>query len=367
MANELVTRNGNSTEITHQRQMLTPAEAAAALIPQSYEEAVKMANVFGKSGMYKINNPEQAMVILLIGMDMRITPSVAFRGIHIIDGKPSPGADLMVGACKARPELCEYFQVVETTPEIATFETKRKGDRTPVRMSFTIDEARNAQLTGKDNWKKYPAAMLRARAASSLARLVYPEITTGLYTPDELKNGSIEIDAGYADETTDEPNEIVSQQPTSRAELIAKYNANILALAIRPRKQIRSEILDRYKSTDSKDLSEDDLQWCISRAEELSKEQPAVKTANEAAPEVVNAVIVEEPLTHAQSRLSNYLGSLSAELRDDHWATIEKQCNTRDIRKMDDDACEWAFDIINPRSSRGEVVANDEDPFADAE
>jgi hypothetical protein len=44
----------------------------------------------------------------------------------------------------------------------AIYETKRVGS-TPVKISFTIEQAKQAGLTGKDNWRNYPAAMLRAR------------------------------------------------------------------------------------------------------------------------------------------------------------------------------------------------------------
>jgi hypothetical protein len=54
--------------------------------------------------------------------------------------------------------------------------------------SFTIEEAKTAGLTGKDNWKKYPSDMLFARAISRGAKRFAPGIFGGapVYTPDEL-------------------------------------------------------------------------------------------------------------------------------------------------------------------------------------
>jgi len=54
-------------------------------------------------------------------------------------------------------------------------------------MSFTIEQAQRAGVTGKDNWKKYPEAMLRARCISALARAVYPDVVLGIYETDELE------------------------------------------------------------------------------------------------------------------------------------------------------------------------------------
>jgi hypothetical protein len=54
-----------------------------------------------------------------------------------------------------------------------------------VRLSYTIEQGTRAGLTGKDNWRKYPADMLAARCISRLAKRVYPDITQGCYVPDE--------------------------------------------------------------------------------------------------------------------------------------------------------------------------------------
>jgi hypothetical protein len=112
----------------------------------------------------------------------------SLRSIRVIDGSPTMSADLMVALVK-RARECEYFQLIESTPDIATYETKRHGSLSPTRMSFTIDEAREAQLTGKDNWKKYRAAMLRARASAALCRVEYPDLMLGIYETDELDSG----------------------------------------------------------------------------------------------------------------------------------------------------------------------------------
>ena len=39
---------------------------------------------------------------------------------------------------------------------------------------------------GKDNWKNYPRAMLRARVISEGVRTCYPAIASGIYTPEEV-------------------------------------------------------------------------------------------------------------------------------------------------------------------------------------
>ena len=108
-----------------------------------------------------------------------------FAGLLLIKGKPTLSADAM-GALVQSREVCTYLRCVESTEKVATFETMRKGHPEPTRLSYTMADAVTAGLAGGDNWRKHPKAMLRARALSAIARLVYPDLLLGVYDPDEL-------------------------------------------------------------------------------------------------------------------------------------------------------------------------------------
>jgi hypothetical protein len=49
-----------------------------------------------------------------------------------------------------------------------------------------MQRAKEAGLTGKDNYKKFPRQMLRARVISEGVRAVYPGVLQGMYTPEEV-------------------------------------------------------------------------------------------------------------------------------------------------------------------------------------
>ena len=53
-------------------------------------------------------------------------------------------------------------------------------------MTWSIDRATKAGLTGKSTWKQYPTQMLSARCVSEGVRALYPACLCGMYTPEEV-------------------------------------------------------------------------------------------------------------------------------------------------------------------------------------
>jgi hypothetical protein len=130
-------------------------------------------------------SPADVMAIVMAGAELGLAPMQAIRALVLIKGKPTLSADAMGALVKSRRDVCQYLVVKHSDGQRATYETQRVGDPTPTTMGFTIEEARAANLTG-DNWKRFPAAMLRARALSAICRAVYPDLLLGVYDPDEL-------------------------------------------------------------------------------------------------------------------------------------------------------------------------------------
>jgi hypothetical protein len=168
---------------------MAPADTTRTFEPQSMGELMSLAGTLAASGLIPSvlrGKPADVAIILMTGREYGLPPMTALRSIHVIDGKPVMSADLIVGLIKNRREVCEYFQLLESSDAVATYETKRVGDPAPVKLSFTMEQAKAAGLAGKDNWKKYPATMLRRRCATMLGRDVYPDVAGNTYDPDEI-------------------------------------------------------------------------------------------------------------------------------------------------------------------------------------
>lgn len=160
---------------------------------QEYELMKRQAAAFHASGMFPdIKSHAQALVKVMVGKELGLPPFASVTGIHMVAGKPVIGANLIATMIANHPTY--NYRIATSTKEICEidfFDSKDKStnkENCIGRVSFTIQEAQEAGLLGKDNWKKYTSDMLFARAISRGAKRYTPGIFGGapIYTPDEL-------------------------------------------------------------------------------------------------------------------------------------------------------------------------------------
>lgn len=207
----------------------------------------EMAHTLVKSGFLpkSINTPEKAIAIIITGQELGLGPMQALRSIHIIEGKPTMGAELMMAlALKRVPG--GYLKIVECTNEQCVVRAGRsKGDTTD--YTFTIADAKRAGLLGKSNWKNYPRAMLRSRVISEAVKAVFPDAMIGAYTADELGQETTAEDGGPLVETT--PVAVMHDAPVAKlaltAETISKGPAAAIANVTGPTDDVNT--FRRYK------------------------------------------------------------------------------------------------------------------------
>lgn len=153
----------------------------------NFHEAEQMAVRFAQSSLIPgdlRNKPADVMVILVTGHELGLSPMQSLRGLHVVKGRPVLAAEMIVALIKRSP-LCRHFRLVESTDQRATYEALREGDPEPTKLTYTIEQATKAGLTGNPNYKNHPAAMLRARASAALGRIVFPDVMLGLLEESE--------------------------------------------------------------------------------------------------------------------------------------------------------------------------------------
>jgi 5'-3' exonuclease len=172
---------------------LATVEWNRELEPRSLSQAERLAqHMFISRNFAAYGTREGVLATILAGRELGVGAMASLRGFHIIEGKPSMSSGLMA-ALILRSGKAKYFRCVKSTNEVAVFRTQRAGDDEPVEVSFSLEDANRAGLVKeKSGWTKYPADMLVARATARLARLVYPDICFGLYTPEELNREDLE-------------------------------------------------------------------------------------------------------------------------------------------------------------------------------
>ena len=154
--------------------------------PFTYKTIQAIANTeFVPRGLR--GNVPAILACVLSGRELGMGPMESMRRIDMIDGKPSPSAEWMIGQVVAAGHL--IYPTEQTATKCTVEGVRMVAGREVARSSFTFTHAmaQRAGLTGKSNWKNYPEAMLYWRAASQLCRQFFPDVLGGLrYLADEL-------------------------------------------------------------------------------------------------------------------------------------------------------------------------------------
>lgn len=171
-----------------------------AIVKSNLQDTLTLAEYFVKSGFFKdVSQVAHAVVKIQAGAELGIPPFAAMTGINIIQGKVALGANIIATLIANDPRYA--YQVIKSDNKVCEIQFYENGKPSGT-ATFTIQEAQEAQLTGKAVWKQYPSDMLFARAITRGARRFSPGIFGGspIYTPEELgqdtnEEGYIEVTA----------------------------------------------------------------------------------------------------------------------------------------------------------------------------
>ena len=166
-----------------------------ALREVNVDDSLKLQKVsegLHKSGLYpQLKSPAGAYAVVQYGYELGLGPMTSLQNINLIQGKPAANGQTMLSLAMSRGVT---FKVEEETHETCTILFKRGNME--YRSTFTVEDAKRAGLTGKDNWKKWPSEMLYWRTVAKGVRRIAPDAVMGLYTPDELTSGDV-IDVAH--------------------------------------------------------------------------------------------------------------------------------------------------------------------------
>lgn len=150
------------------------------LVP--FSDIQNMAVAVAKSGLFGMKTPEQAIALMLVAQSEGLHPARAAMEYHVIQGRPALKADAMLARFQNAGGKVDWIKY--TDAEVSGEFSHPSGGS--VVITWTLEQATKAGLTKNPTWKQYPRAMLRARCISEGIRTVYPGVSVGIYTPEEV-------------------------------------------------------------------------------------------------------------------------------------------------------------------------------------
>lgn len=160
--------------------------------PDDLEVVQRTARLLAVSGFFDAKGDTaqaiaQVATKILAGRELAFGPFAAVNGIHIIQGRPAVGANLMAAAVKGSGRYDYRVRKLDDAEvAIEFFAVAPDGKRESLGVStFT---AKDAKAAGTKNMDKFPRNMLFARAMSNGVRWYCPDVFGGnaVYVPEEL-------------------------------------------------------------------------------------------------------------------------------------------------------------------------------------
>ena len=158
--------------------------------PQNMAQLFRFSQMIVNSGAYpQFGKPETAMAAIADAMERGVPAMAALRATYIVKGRMAHSA-AYIAALVLRSGKALVFEIIESTMEQATLAYQRVG-RPERAFTFTLDEAKAAGwvksgTNGDGKWVTNPRTMLRWAAIREAARAFFPDVVSGMYTPDEI-------------------------------------------------------------------------------------------------------------------------------------------------------------------------------------
>lgn len=150
----------------------------------SVPDLKEMGRVMAATGMFGFKKPDEAFALMLIAQAEGKHPATIAQDYDVINGRPALKS---IAALSRFQHAGGSVNWIESNNERAIGEFSHKLGGT-LRVTWDMERARVAQLAGKDNWKKFPDQMLRARCAAEGVRAVFPACLNGMYVSEEVQD-----------------------------------------------------------------------------------------------------------------------------------------------------------------------------------
>jgi hypothetical protein len=193
-----------------------------AIVPLS--DMQTMASALAQSGLFGVKNPTQALALMLVAQAEGQHPATIAQDYDLIQGRAARKTHSVLARFQQAGGSVQWHDLTDAKAS-ATFSHPQGGS---LRMEWTFEQARKAGLTGKDNWKNYPRAMLRARCIAEGVRAVYPGAIGGMLVAEEARDmGPIAAPTQAGQQAHSQP--VLEESLLNDAEAAARQGVEVYA------------------------------------------------------------------------------------------------------------------------------------------
>lgn len=277
--------------------------------------------------------PEAVMAAMLTGHEVGIGPMMSLSKINVIEGRPAMAAELMRALVQRAGHDIWFAEKTNTRVTIKAHRSTWPESR-EASVTWSMDDAKRAGLDGRQNWRKYPRAMLGARATAELCRDEFADVLGGIsYTIEELTDGEFlgdgfdELLLGEQGTPVEEPAEGTTRRATRPAvakkavakKAPAKKKAAAAAAPTAPPPPLPGEDGFDDDAEDAVVVAADDRQAAIAdRIDDLTDDQRKILTdwwKAEQLPSLTRRALTEQDAEKVEAKLDQF-----GEPADDHEA-----------------------------------------------
>jgi hypothetical protein len=205
------------------------------------------------------NKPSNALVLMMYGRDLAMTPMQSFQAIYVVNGKPQLAADAWMALAKRSGYEFNWLQRSRERAVLQIID-KDRPDKPHVE-EFTVEDAVAAHLLTRDKdgnliardshdkpkpWELYTRRMLQNRCLSFGAKAFCPEVALGF---------GIEGDYDYIDtEAVETTTTVEAHRPEMHGQEQTRSQAELQADVLAAEARFRSQTIpDPAAPTDTAD------------------------------------------------------------------------------------------------------------------
>jgi hypothetical protein len=229
----------------------------------------ELAQTFVASGFWKdTTTAAQAVVKIMAGHELGVPPIASMTSVHVFDGKVELGAKLLSSLIKRAPQY-RFKQVRISDAEcVLEFYERDRDDgawsawESMGESTFTYDEAKQANLTNKHNWKAWRQDMLFARALSRGFRRFCADLSMG---------GTVYVEGEISDAVPTVAQQSSTQRRTSTASLNERLQVEQVETQVDTSKAVPERSERRNSSLESTPEHESSVETDEQSAQNVTK------------------------------------------------------------------------------------------------